>query len=271
MSTADLLLVFGASFSKHTGITEGIPTIQVDYDPMSLAKFHSIQVRVLGEIGVSASLFNEQLNDIKRSLDVQQIVSEKWANWRKVKNERAIENKNQLTNVKVFWELNKNVPQKAIMCADVGNNAYSFGQYFECKDHRFLLSGYLGSIGFALPASIGAWAATKGKETIVAVAGDGGFGQYMAELTTLVKYNIPVKIILINNSQLAKISKEQRNSEFDVWKTTLSNPKFSDFASSCGMTGLHAETVDELEKAMQELFTIQGPALLEVITDPDKM
>jgi len=157
------------------------------------------------------------------------------------------------------------------MCVDVGNNAYSFGRYFESQDHRFLLSGYLGSIGFALPASIGAWAATKGKLPIVAVAGDGGFGQYMAELTTLVQYNIPVKLIIINNNQLAKISKEQRSGEFDVWKTDLSNPKFSDFAQSCGMTGLRAENNLEVEAKMKELFQVEGPALLEVITDPDKL
>jgi pyruvate oxidase len=157
------------------------------------------------------------------------------------------------------------------MCVDVGNNAYSFGRYFESKDHKFLLSGYLGSIGFALPASIGAWAATNGELPIVAVAGDGGFAQYLAELTTLVKYNIPVKIIILNNNQLAKISKEQREGQFDVWQTDLSNPKFSDFAQSCGMLGLRVENNSEIENKMKQLFQTKGPALLEIVTDPDKM
>lgn len=271
MSNADLLLVFGASFARHTGITESIPTIQVDFDPLSLAKFHSISVRVLGEIGESAKLFNEKLKDETFNYNPQNSIADKWASWRATKLERANEKSKALTNAKVFLELNKNVPEQGVMCVDVGNNAYSFGQYFESKDHQFLLSGYLGSIGFALPASIGAWAATEGKTPIIAVAGDGGFGQYMAELTTLVKYQIPVKLILINNNQLAKISKEQRLSEFDVWKTTLSNPKFSEYASSCGMVGLYAETTEEIESGMKELFSIKGPALLEVITDPDKM
>ena len=271
MSSADLLIVFGASFARHTGISENIPTIQVDHDPLALAKFNAISVRVLGDIETTAFLLNESLDKNTIAQQPEKKIKTKWTEWRKEKENRANEVSDNATPSKVFLELNKQVPEKGIMCVDVGNNAYSFGRYFESQDHRFLLSGYLGSIGFALPASIGAWAATKGKLPIVAVAGDGGFGQYMAELTTLVHYNIPVKLIIINNNQLAKISKEQRSGEFDVWKTDLSNPKFSDFAQSCGMTGLRAENNVEVEVKMKELFQTEGPALLEVITDPDKM
>ncbi len=95
--------------------------------------------------------------------------------------------------------------------------------------------------------------------------------QYLAELTTLVKYNIPVKIIILNNNQLAKISKEQREGQFDVWQTDLSNPKFSEFAKSCGMIGLRVENSSEIGVNMNQLFQAEGPALLEIVTDPDKM
>jgi pyruvate oxidase len=271
MSSADLLIVFGASFANHTGISESIPTIQVDHDPLALAKFNAISVRVLGDINATASLLNESLDKSTIAQQPEKEIKTRWTDWREEKENRANEVSDNATPSKVFLELNKQVPEKGIMCVDVGDNAYSFGRYFESQDHRFLLSGYLGSIGFALPASIGAWAATKGKLPIVAVAGDGGFGQYMAELTTLVQYNIPVKLIIINNNQLAKISKEQRSGEFHVWKTDLSNPKFSDFAQSCGMTGLRAENNVEVEAKMKELFQTEGPALLEIITDPDKM
>lgn len=271
MGGTDLLIVFGASFSKHTGISDHVPTIQVDYDPLVLAKFHSIAVRVMGEISVCAKLLTARIVDHEFSSNPKDIIASKWKDWRSVKDERALEKSDKITPARVFQELNKQAPEKGVMCVDVGNNAYSFGQYFESKDHRFLLSGYLGSIGFALPASIGAWAATKGTSPIVAIAGDGGFGQYMAELTTLVKFKIPVKLIIINNNQLAKISKEQRSSQFDVWKTELSNPKFSEFAQSCGMLGLHVDSNEELERKMSELFSSEGPALLEIMTDPDKM
>jgi pyruvate oxidase len=267
----DLVIVFGASFSRHTGIADHVTTIQVDHNPLALAKFHSIEVQVLGDVGVSASELYDGLKQHSFNLDPTEEIAEKWAKWKIVKAERAAEKSEQITPASVFVEMNKYAPEEAVMCVDVGNNAYSFGRYFESKKHQFLLSGYLGSIGFALPASIGAWAATKGELPIVAVAGDGGFGQYMAELTTLVHYKIPVKMIVLNNNQLAKISKEQRSGHFDVWQTSLSNPKFSDYAISCGMVGLYVNEQGDLEAKMKELFESEGPALLEIMTDPDKM
>ena len=88
------------------------------------------------------------------------------------------------------------------------------------------MSGYLGSIGFGYPAAMGAWAAAP-ERPIVAVTGDGGFAQYMAELTTAVKHGMNITHVLLNNGQLGKISKEQRAGEWDVWQTTLHNPDFS--------------------------------------------
>ena len=129
------------------------------------------------------------------------------------------------------------------------------------------MSGYLGSIGFALPASIGAWTAVGDKRPVVAVAGDGGFGQYLAEMTTLVKYNMNIKVIVINNQELGKISKEQRAGDYAVWQTSLRNPDFSQYAESCGALGLRAETVNSLYASMEVLMEHDGPALLEVIAD----
>jgi len=129
------------------------------------------------------------------------------------------------------------------------------------------MSGYLGSIGFAFPAAMGAWAAVGDTRPVIAVAGDGGFCQYLAELTTAVKYNMPIKLILLNNSELGKISKEQRAGEFDVWATDLHNPNFSDYANSCGALGIRVEDKSELENQMEKVLAHDGPALLEVMAD----
>ena len=154
------------------------------------------------------------------------------------------------------------------MCVDVGNNAYSFGRYYEAKENNtFLMSGYLGSIGFAVPAAIGSWAAVGNKRPIIAVAGDGGFCQYLAEITTLVKYEMPVKVIILNNNELGKISKEQRAGEFDVWATDLVNPNFAEYANGCGALGIQVNKSTELKGAMKKLIDHNGPALLEVKTD----
>ena len=153
------------------------------------------------------------------------------------------------------------------MCVDVGNNAYSFGRYFECQAQSFLMSGYLGSIGFALPATLGAWAAVKDTRPIIAVCGDGGLCQYLAEFTTLVKYKIPAKIIVLNNNELAKISKEQKAGGWEIWATDLINPDFAQFATSCGGLGIKVNKKEQLEDALKELLSFNGPALLEVISD----
>jgi len=153
------------------------------------------------------------------------------------------------------------------MTVDVGNNAYSFGRYFESAHHSFIMSGYLGSIGFALPAALGAWAANKGERPVIAVAGDGGFGQYMAELTTSVKYQMNIKVILLNNFELGKISKEQHADNFEVWQTSLVNPSFADYATNCGAFGLRVDKKEDLTTAMAQVLNHRGTALLEVMAD----
>ena len=128
------------------------------------------------------------------------------------------------------------------------------------------MSGYLGSIGFALPAAMGAWAAA-GDRPIVSVSGDGGLGQYAMELTTLAKYGMNITHVLLNNSELGKISKEQRAADHDVWQTSLHNPDFSAFAELCGVHGRRVESLDELLPTFSEALAHDGPALVEIMSD----
>ncbi len=268
MNEADLLCVFGASFSNHTGITDHKPTIQVDFDPLALSKFHKIDAAVWGEISVTVDLFKQALSDKSNSVDQRPEVAKRWAIWKSEKAKRMLDDHGQgVSSIAIFEAMNKLAPEDAVMCVDVGNNAYSFGRYFESRSHTFLMSGYLGSIGFAFPAAMGAWAAVGDSRPVIAVAGDGGFCQYLAEMTTAVKYNMPIKLILLNNSELGKISKEQRAGEFDVWATDLSNPNFADYANSCGALGIRVEKKEDLEDAMKQVLDHKGPAMLEVIAD----
>jgi pyruvate oxidase len=167
----------------------------------------------------------------------------------------------------VFDAMNKVTPKNAVIAVDVGNNTYSFGRYFEASYQSVLMSGYLGSIGFALPAAMGAWAAVKDSRPVWSISGDGGLGQYLAELTTIVKYNMPIKHILINNSELGKISKEQKAAEHDVWKTTLHNPNFAEYANNCGALGIRVEKREDLIQAMEQIRDHDGPALLDIVCD----
>ena len=268
MNESDLLIVFGASFSNHTGITPKKPIIQVDFDPLALSKFHKIDVALWGEISRTLEIFEEELSGHQPELDQKVEMAERWEIWREEKAKRLLETSEEgISSIAVFDAMNSHTPAEAVMCVDVGNNAYSFGRYFESKEQDFLMSGYLGSIGFALPAAMGAWAAVGDSKPVIAVAGDGGVSQYLAEITTLVKYQMPVKLIILNNDELGKISKEQRAGEFDVWQTSLSNPNFAEFAKSCKAWGRRVSKYDEMQEAMKELISQPGPAVLEVITD----
>lgn len=269
MNEADLLLVIGASFSNHTGITPKKPIIQIDFDPLALAKFHPIDVAVFGEISRTVELINSTTKDLTANkINQTEAIATRWKIWRAEKKKRLLEDRGQgVSSIAVFDTLTRMAPENAVMTVDVGNNAYSFGRYFESKNQRFLMSGYLGSIGFALPASIGAWAAVGNEHPIIAVSGDGGLCQYLAEFTTLVKYKIPVKVIVLNNNELGKITKEQRAGGWDKWATDLVNPDFATYAKSCGGIGLKVEQNTDVEEAMKQLFSVEGPALLEIKTD----
>lgn len=275
MNEADLLLVFGASFSNHTGITPKIPTIQVDLDPMILGKFHAVTVPVWGEIGVTAKLLLGVVAGSAAATSQREEVAKRWAIWRDEKQSREADDLGKgISAAAIFAAMNRTVPGDAIMPVDVGNNTYSFGRYFECTGQVVLMSGYLGSIGFGLPAALGAWAATQEEGTpfsgrpVVSVSGDGGFGQYMAELTTAVKYEMNLTHVLLNNSELAKISKEQRAGQWDVWQTSLVNPDFAAFATNCGALGIRVTESGDLDAALARAFAHDGPALVEIVSDP---
>ena len=269
MNEADLLIVVGASFSNHTGITPKKPIIQIDFDPMAIGKFHKVELGVYGEVSRTFEILNSARQDLsKNKIDQTEEISDRWKIWRAEKQQRLKEDfGNGISSISVFDELTKQAPENAVMTVDVGNNAYSFGRYFESQNQSFLMSGYLGSIGFALPASIGAWAAVGNSRPIIAVAGDGGLCQYLAEFTTLIKYDIPVKLIVINNSELGKITKEQHAGGWDKWATDLVNPDFASYAESCGGLGIKVNKREDLKTAMQKLMAHNGPALLEIKTD----
>ncbi len=274
MNESDCLLVLGASFSNHTGITPKKPTIQVDFDAMTLGKFHAIDVPVWGEIGVTLAAFARALDGKIQTSDQTGDVAERWRIWREEKKRRELDDRgNGVNSASIFAALTRKVPQDAIIAVDVGNNTYSFGRYFECRRQAVLMSGYLGSIGFSFPAAMGAWAATQEDDPrfrgrkVVSISGDGGFGQYLGELTTAVKYGMNITHVLLNNCELGKISKEQRAGNWDVWQTSLHNPDFAAYAALCGALGIRVEKSDELDDALERALAHEGPSLVEIVAD----
>lgn len=269
MNKADLLLVFGASFSNHSGISPYKPTVQVDTDPLMLGRFRPVTVPVLGDVGVTARALEENLGIHPETVDQRPEIAERWAVWRAEKARRAAAapGTGRVSAAAIFHALNGLAPENAVLTVDVGNHAYSFGRYFEPTLQSVLMSGYLGSIGFGFPAALGAWAAAPDRR-IIAVTGDGGFGQYLAEFTTAVKYDMNITHILLNNGELAKISEEQRSAEYEVWQTSLLNPNFSALARDCGAYGKRVTDPADVGSVIAEALDYPGPAMVEMITDP---
>ena len=119
-----------------------------------------------------------------------------------------------------------------------------------------------------------AWAATQTDDErfagrpVVAITGDGGFGQYLGEVTTAVHHRMNITHVLLNNSELGKISKEQRAIELPVWMTELTNPNFADFVTSCGGLGIRVEDAADLDGALRRALDYEGPATVEIVADP---
>ncbi len=269
MGRSDLLIVLGASFSDHTSISTRKKTIQVDTDRMTLGKFHPVTVPLWGEIGTTVQLLCDHLEPMERP-KVREDIERRKAYWRREKEKRMghLDHLGRMHPAFIFKQLEDHIPEDAVICVDVGNNTYSFGRFFECKNESLLMSGYLGSIGFAFPAAMGAWAAVGDTRKVVSISGDGGFAQYMGDFTTAVKYNMPITHILLNNDELGKISKEQRAARFHVWQTGLHNPDFAEYAKLCGGYGFRATTPDEVGPAIEAGLTATGPAIVEILTDP---
>ena len=269
MNESDLLIVFGASFSNHTGIAPYKPIVQIDFDPMALGRFHPVTVPVLGHVGVTARALRAALAPAPDRIDQRADVAARWAIWRAEKQRRIEDDRgNGVGAAAVFDAMSRLVPSDAIVAVDVGNNAYSFGRYFECDRQSVLMSGYLGSIGFGFPAAMGAWAADPERRP-VAVTGDGGFGQYLAEFTTAVKYGMPITHVLLDNAELGKIAKEQRAADLDVWQVSLVNPDFAAYAELCGGAGFRVTSRHELDGALTAALATDGPSLVHVVSDAD--
>jgi thiamine pyrophosphate-dependent acetolactate synthase large subunit-like protein/nitrite reductase/ring-hydroxylating ferredoxin subunit len=268
MNESDLIIAIGASFSNHTGIATYKPVIQIDDDPAAIGRFDPIGIGLVGDAASTVAALDAATPTVA-ARDQRADVAQRWAIWRAEKARRVADDRGEgVGAAAVFDALSRHLPADAVVTVDVGNHAYSLGRYLESAGQPVLMSGYLGSIGFGYPAALGAWAADPGRP-IVAVTGDGGFGQYAMELTTAVKHGMAIKHVLLDNKGLGKIAKEQLAGDYPVWHTSLHNPDWAEFARLCGATGIRVSTNSDLDAAMKQLFAVDGPALLCVDQDAE--
>lgn len=159
----------------------------------------------------------------------------------------------------------------AIFIPDVGSPVIWASRYLTMNGKRRLIGSFThGSMASALMHGIGAQVAYPGRQ-VVALAGDGGLTMMLGELLTLVQYNLPVKLVVFNNSSLNFIELEMKAAGFVTWGTGLDNPSFADVAKAMGIHAVRVEESAQLPSALKEVLDHDGPALLDVVTERQEL
>jgi pyruvate oxidase/acetolactate synthase-1/2/3 large subunit len=166
--------------------------------------------------------------------------------------------------------LTNKIPKDAVISLDVGENCWWFGRNFQMKaSQKMILSGYLASMGFGLPGSLAASIAYPDRPSIC-ITGDGGFSMVMADFLTAMKYDLPVKIFVLNNQSLGMIMQEQKVEGFDNWQTNLYNFNFAKFAQNAGGLGINVLNPEDLEKAVEKSLSVKTAVIIDINTDPKR-
>lgn len=265
---SDLLVVIGASFSDQTQIPEK-KMVQVDINPMMIAKRFPVEV---GLVGNSSEIIPELLNLVKKreDQDYRDEMRKLKQDWIKLLEEEIETDKKPIRPQYIIKTLNQQLEDNAIITLDVGENAWWFGRNFwMTKKQKVLLSGYLGSMGFGLPAALSAQITYPDRQ-VACITGDGGFSMVMADFMTAVKYELPINVFLLNNKELGMIMQEQKIEKYPNWQTKLQNCDFASYARDCGGLGMKVNTPEELPAAVDKALKSKKPVLVDIDTDPKR-
>jgi acetolactate synthase-1/2/3 large subunit len=270
MQQADLVLLCGArvgdrAVSAPQQIAEKAKIIHIDVDPAEIGKNMPVDIPIVGDVRLVLKNLTEQVTDTVP------------AAWK----QKVLEYKNQFpprgtprddfVEPRVFIrDLSAMMEEDAILVADVGQNQIWAARNFNVKEGRFLTSGGLGTMGYSIPAAIGAKMA-KPKRQVVAVCGDGSFQMAMCELGTLVQTGVDIKIIIMQNGTLGMV-KEFQDKLYDGRHigTSLHNgePDFVKLADSYGIPASLSLSNAEAKEQAKRMLHQKGPYILVCRVDP---
>lgn len=263
---SDLLIVIGSSFSDMTHLPEK-KVVQIDIDPMMIGRQYPVEV---GLYGNSAEIL-PQLMDLVRENKKDEYLSEirrLKKQWLDLLDEEIDGTLTPIRPQYIIKVLNDKVADDAIIALDTGENGWWFGRNFWMKKtQKMLMSGYLGTMGFGLPAALAAQLVYPDKQ-VICITGDGGFSMVMADFVTAVRNELPVKIFLFNNYQLGMIMQEQMVEKYTNWETELYNPDFAAYAEDCGGVGISVKDPQELTEAVDKALSVNKPVIVDIETDP---
>ena len=270
LEDCDTLLMVGTSFPyieflPKPGTARGV---QIDLDPARIGLRYPVEVGLVGDSQrtLRALLPHLQRNENRSFLENAQAGTKEW--W-KLMEERGTRQEQPMKPQVVAWELGKRLSDTAIVSSDSGTIATWFARQIPARrGQMYSLSGTLATMANGLPYAIAAQIAYPERQCI-AFVGDGGFSMLMAEFATAVKYQLPIKIIIIKNNTLGMIKWEQMvflgNPEFGC---ELHPIDFVAFAKACGGTGIAIEDPADCGRILDRALATPGPVIVEAIVDP---
>jgi acetolactate synthase-1/2/3 large subunit len=268
---SDLLIVIGARLDdRATGkldtFAPNARLIHIDADAAELNKLRPADTALRGDLNAILAAFTAELTATPLAINQWQQQCRTWnttGGFHTADNEEPLA---PITGPAFVRQMSRIAPDDAIIACDVGQHQMWVAQYYEFAHPRHhLTSGGLGTMGYGLPAAIGAQFADR-NQTVINVAGDGSFMMNVQELATIHRYQLPLKIIILDNQCLGMVRQHQElfydNRESQI--NLDDNPDFVAMARAFDIPALHIERTDQVRRSIETLLAYDGPMLLHV-------
>ncbi len=281
ISHCDVILGVGARFDDRvTGkideFAPGAKIIHVDIDPTSIQKNVPVNIPIVGDLKDVLRKMIKLVKGTKEAAKYRKKIApwrDQIAQWKSTHPLAYKQGKGRIKPQYVVEQIYQITKGDAIITTEVGQNQMFAAQYYLYDRPRtFLSSGGLGTMGYGLPAAIGAQVAMPGR-LVVDIAGDGSIQMNIQELATAVQYRLPVKVVILNNGTLGMVRQWQELFFQGKYSQTClpQVPDFVRLAEAYGAAGFRATKPGEVTQVLREGFAADGPAIIDILTDPDAM
>ncbi len=269
MKECDLIILVGArvadrAVNQPEVITKDTVVIHIDVDPAEIGKNAGVTIPIVGD---AKNVFNDILEyEVDGYYDswvkTMQEYKEKMAPKRNP-------NPDYVDPAKFVTMLSEKMPADGVYVADVGQNQIWSCKYYIAKEGRFLTSGGMGTMGYSIPAAMGAKIAAPDRK-VVAVCGDGSFQMSMMELATMRQHDIPVKIVVMKNNYLGMVRQYQHFSLGDRYSVVdlSGSPDLEKLSSAYDLRFLRLSNMDNADTVIDSFLAGDDSCLLEILIDP---